>query len=102
MTKNDLWAMLFVAGLVAVQVGFILLHVASVGEIATWPMLKVLSPILGLLALSFGAQFIGFLIAQVGSYVSRKRWERLTRLREERQQEWERMQRDPKLSKRLN
>lgn len=102
MTKNDLLAMLFAAGLVAVQVGFILLHVASVGEIATWPMLKVLSPILGLLALSFGTQFIGFLIAQVGSYASRKRLERLTRLREERQQEWERMQRDPKLSKRLN
>jgi hypothetical protein len=102
MDKNDPYAMLFVSGLVAVQVGFFLLHAASVGVIATWPMLKVASPILGLLGLSLAVSIAGLMHSQFVAFIGRRRTERFLKMRDERQREWERMQRDPKLSKRLN
>lgn len=102
MTKDDVFGAIFLLGLMLTQAGFILLHVAGIGPIASWGWLYVMSPILGALSLAFGISLAGGAYTRFRGIIARRRAERYMRLREERQREWETEQRHPALAKRLN
>lgn len=98
MDKNNFGAQVAFASIFLLQVGFVLLHVASVGSISTWPWWRVAAPVLIL----FGLAFLKGVIVALSEYVSTRRALKRDIAALNRQRKWEREQSNPILAKRLH